>query len=210
MSFALQITEPIQTSITIVGKKHGIKKHEKVSDSGKKADCYHTVEPIRDPEKLAALRRYFHDKYDKTNNISMKQKHLRNHLIFIIGTNTALRISDILRLSWKDLLKKNKMFIKEHKTKKWNSKIITDDMKTAITEYYTFCADNGYETADNYYPFIYKFKSSITDYKTDCLRAEKAYIKVLKDAAKNVGINLEENRNSLFKKDVVLPLYKSA
>ncbi|EPC8421475.1 MULTISPECIES: site-specific integrase [Bacillus cereus group] len=44
------------------------------------------VQPIRDPEQIQQLKDYF------------KEKSLRNYILFIMGINTGLRISDILKL----------------------------------------------------------------------------------------------------------------
>ncbi|MBU0452475.1 site-specific integrase, partial [Bacillus thuringiensis] len=44
------------------------------------------VQPIRDPEEIQQLKEYF------------KEKSLRNYILFIMGINTGLRISDILKL----------------------------------------------------------------------------------------------------------------
>ncbi len=49
-----------------------------------------TAQPIRNNEDLKHLKTYY---YRKIPNI-------RNYLLVIIGLNTALRISDILRLKW--------------------------------------------------------------------------------------------------------------
>ncbi len=44
------------------------------------------VQPILDPEQIQQLKDYF------------KEKSLRNYILFIMGINTGLRISDILKL----------------------------------------------------------------------------------------------------------------
>lgn len=160
----------------------------KVEGSGKKKGGHNTVHPIRNPEHLLLFRCFFHDKYEKTQNIEMKKKHLRNHLIFMVGTNTLLRISDILRLTWNDLLS-DKFYIKEKKTRKWNYKFINEELKSHVCEYYNFCKQNSMDTNGNYAPFIskYKWEISPTD-DADCLSAAKAYNKVLKEAAQKIGI----------------------
>lgn len=68
----------------------------------------------------------------------MKHKHLRNHTIFIVGTLTGLRISDLLRLTWKDVLTENKIEIIEHKTDKFKSIYVTKNLKNAIQKYKNF------------------------------------------------------------------------
>lgn len=51
------------------------------------------AQPIRDLDELEHLKNYY-------LNI---QPNLRNHVLIITGINTALRISDILKLKWKDV-----------------------------------------------------------------------------------------------------------
>ncbi len=163
-------------------------RREKVEGSGKKKGGHNGVHPIRNPEHLRLLRRYFHDKYERTTNINMKKKHLRNHLIFMVGINTLLRISDILRLTWNDLLSE-KFYIKEKKTDKWNYKFVNDDLKTHVDEYFKFCEKYGFNTDGDYAPFVGKYKSEISlGNDSVCISAAKTYIKVLKEAARKIGI----------------------
>ncbi len=63
------------------------------------------VQPIRDPEKIAAMKRY------------LLQRSKRNYILFIIGINTGLRISDILQLKKEDLLQTH-LKLREKKTRK--------------------------------------------------------------------------------------------
>lgn len=51
-----------------------------------------TSRPIKDKKAL-----------EKFKNFYLKQEDYRNHALIIIGLNTALRISDILNLKWKDV-----------------------------------------------------------------------------------------------------------
>ena len=54
------------------------------------------VEPIRDKKKLNDMKIY------------LKGKSLRDYTLFVVGINVALRISDLLALTWADLLSDNK------------------------------------------------------------------------------------------------------
>ena len=51
-----------------------------------------TTKPIKDKTDLETIKNYYLDK-----------KEYRNYTLIIIGLNTALRISDILSLTWKDV-----------------------------------------------------------------------------------------------------------
>ena len=72
-----------------------------------------TTKPIKDKTDLERIKNYYLDK-----------KEYRNYTLIIIGLNTALRISDILSLTWKDVYhyKKNKfhnhIYLTEKKTGK--------------------------------------------------------------------------------------------
>jgi len=63
------------------------------------------VEPIRDKKDIQAISKYY-----------LKQGQFRNHLLIIIGLHTALRISDILRLTWHDVYDFNSNTYKKHIT----------------------------------------------------------------------------------------------
>ena len=69
----------------------------------------HCVDPIRDPKKINAMKNY------------LKGKNKRDHALFAVGINVALRISDLLSLTWGDVLE-GKRFkpiqLKEGKTLK--------------------------------------------------------------------------------------------
>ena len=52
-----------------------------------------TAEPIRDKKNLLEIKEY----YKEVKPVP------RNYLLITLGLNTALRISDILELTWKDV-----------------------------------------------------------------------------------------------------------
>ncbi|TKH22847.1 site-specific integrase [Bacillus wiedmannii] len=49
------------------------------------------VQPIRDPEQIQQIKEY------------LKEKNARNYILFVMGINTGLRISDILKLKVGDV-----------------------------------------------------------------------------------------------------------
>jgi integrase len=51
-----------------------------------------TTQPIRKPEEIEQLKEYF-----------LRKGEVRNYALITMGINTALRISDLLELKWKDV-----------------------------------------------------------------------------------------------------------
>ena len=81
------------------------------------------VEPIKDREQLKAVEEY------------LASKSKRNQLIFVFGTNTGLRISDILGLDISDVKNKTYVEIREIKTGKYKRFPLNNKLKTLIREY---------------------------------------------------------------------------
>ena len=69
-----------------------------------------SVDPIRDEQKIQTMKSY------------LKGKNLRDHALFVVGINIALRITYLLALTWADVVDENGKFkeirILEGKTKK--------------------------------------------------------------------------------------------
>ena len=87
------------------------------------------VEPIRDRKKIAQIK-----------NLLRGQQRYRDLLLFIIGINTALRISDLLQLRLSQFLDetgkiKSKFWIKERKRGERHEIAINQSMKEALIEY---------------------------------------------------------------------------
>lgn len=92
-----------------------------------------TTEPIRNPQDVYRFLNYF-----------KAQGHYRNYLLATLGVHTALRISDILNLSWNDVYDFKKKTIRksitltEKKSKKSKiialNKIITSAIQLYLSE----------------------------------------------------------------------------
>jgi len=86
-----------------------------------------TVGPIRDKKQIEILKIY------------LKSKCLRDYLLFVMGINSNLRISDLLSLKVDDVWtgKKCKEYIslKEKKTSKFKKVMINESIVKAIKEY---------------------------------------------------------------------------
>lgn len=72
-----------------------------------------TTQPIRNKKHIRLIAAYFINKNE-----------YRNHLLFLMGIHTALRISDMLRLTWDDVYDfdnkrvRYEVFVTERKTRK--------------------------------------------------------------------------------------------
>jgi len=87
------------------------------------------VEPIRDRKKIAQIK-----------NLLRGQKRLRDLLLFVVGINTALRISDLLKLRIGHFLDENGLYkrrfwIKEQKRGKRHEVVINNSIHEALDEY---------------------------------------------------------------------------
>ena len=89
------------------------------------------VQPIRDPEQIQQLKGYF------------KEKSLRNYILFIMGINTGLRISDILKLKVGDL-KGSHISMREMKTGKQKRIQITAALRRELKWYIEDMEDYEY------------------------------------------------------------------
>lgn len=90
-----------------------------------------TVEPIRNPKKIMAIK-----------NLLKVKNNPRDYLLFTLGVNFALRISDLLSLKVNDVLDKNgevvnHIFIREKKTKKEKKIRINKVSKEALNFYFS-------------------------------------------------------------------------
>lgn len=81
------------------------------------------MEPIRDREKIELVKTI------------LKKNSFRDYFLFMIGINTGLRISDILKLKVKDVKDKTHIVMKEIKTGKNKRFKINDTLRDLIEEY---------------------------------------------------------------------------
>jgi len=81
------------------------------------------VDPIRKTECIDAVKRI------------LKENGTRNLLLFLLGINTGLRVSDLLNLRVRDVKDKDSVQIREKKTRKVKKFPIPEDVKAFIDEY---------------------------------------------------------------------------
>ncbi len=139
------------------------------------------VEPIRDFNKIQDMKVY------------LKGKSLRDHCLFVVGINVALRISDLLSLTWADVLKENKQNFKqikliEAKTKKKREIELNKPSQKVLSE--LLASNSSYSLND------YIFKSREGD---NCPITRQQALNILKEAAKAVGIKENVGTHTLRK-----------
>ena len=81
------------------------------------------VEPIRDKSLIDMVKRI------------LKRQGSRNHLLFVMGINIGLRISDTLKLRVKDVRNKDYIELYEQKTKKFKRFPIVDAYKADLDDF---------------------------------------------------------------------------
>lgn len=89
-----------------------------------------TTEPIRDTEELIQFREYYHTQHPQS----------RNYALIMLGLHSALRISDLLNLKWRDVYDFEKKCFREHlclverKTQKRTSIALCKDAEDALNQ----------------------------------------------------------------------------
>lgn len=136
------------------------------------------VEPIRDIKMIKNMRSV------------LKGQSIRNELLFILGINVGLRISDILKLKISDLVKPNRKTIKEY--------VIITEEKTGKTKKF-YLGDIVAKVIESYlkeYPKLdldsYVFRSRRGD--NSAITRQQAY-RILNNAAEAVGL-IERDRST--------------
>ncbi|MFW5788016.1 MAG: site-specific integrase [Halanaerobiales bacterium] len=120
------------------------------------------VEPIRDREKIEEMKN------------ELLKSGFRNYLLFILGINTGLRISDLLSLKVRDVKERSHILIKEKKTEKNKRFLINSQLKQEIKRYIKGM------TADDY---LFKSQKGINQ----PISRVQAY-RILKKAGNELGL----------------------
>ena len=88
-----------------------------------------TTQPIRDRKQLQKFKTFYKD----------RPLGVRNYTLIVMGLNTALRISDILHLTYEDVYQGRKVrshiVVKEQKTGKENRICLNQDLRLALSAY---------------------------------------------------------------------------
>ena len=106
-----------------------------------------TTEPIRDRESLKKFRDYY-----KT-----QRPNPRNYALVVLGLNTALRISDILNLTYDMVYHKGEVrthiVVKERKTGKSNHILLNQEIRKALKSYHSYLISSSAHRVSNIYLF---------------------------------------------------------
>lgn len=121
------------------------------------------VQPIRDKNKIEEMKS------------ELLKKGLRNYMIFVLGINTGLRISDLLDLKVQDVKNKSHIIMTEQKTGKSKRFMINGQLRQDIDKYINNMDDNEY-----------LFKSQKGN--NEPISRVQAY-RILSDAAVKIGLD---------------------
>ena len=142
------------------------------------------TQPIKDEETLKMFRNYYRD----------IEPNPRNYALIVFGLNSALRISDILGLCWKDVYSDEKHTYHEHiivweqKTGKENILIINQHAKEAL-EYYRLTLSH-YQKHD----FIFRGQK-----RTEVPLSRSQAFRIIKKVAEYCGLEQNVSCHSLRK-----------
>lgn len=142
------------------------------------------VEPIRDIKMIKNLRSI------------LKSQSTRNELLFILGINVGIRISDILKLRVMDLFKPNKaprdyVVITEEKTAKTKKFYLGDIVKKVLE---TLVRENPYiQTSD----YIFKSRKG----ENSPITRQQAY-RILNSAAERLGLVERDDKGTLISGEI--------
>lgn len=81
------------------------------------------VEPIRNKKQIERMKRY------------LKRQNIRDYLLFVLGINCGLRISDLLNLRVEDVYQQERISVREKKTGKYRNLPLSNACKKAVDEY---------------------------------------------------------------------------
>ena len=136
------------------------------------------VQPIRDIKQIETIKKL------------LKQQSLRDYCLFVLGINSGLRISDLLKLRISDVSEKGKVKdrirLREKKTNKFKDFPLSNSTKSALKEYLKTREYNENE------PLFISRKNK------GFLMRQRAYW-ILNEAARSIGIKEKIGTHTLRK-----------
>ena len=125
------------------------------------------VEPIRSQKQIDNMKRY------------LREQSQRDYVLFTLGINSGLRISDLLKLTVEDVKGKDRISIREQKTGKTKDFPLGSKSVKAIADY---LKDSGLTTG-----VLFPSRKSDGSKGTGSISRQQAY-KIINDAAGAVGV----------------------
>lgn len=136
------------------------------------------VQPIRNLKQIDTIKKL------------LKQKSLRDFCLFVLGINSGLRISDLLKLKISDVIENNKLKdrirLREKKTNKFKDFPLSENAKSALKDY----LKERKHTDDE--PLFKSRKNN------GFLLRQQAY-RIINDVAKSIGIKEKIGTHTLRK-----------
>ena len=136
------------------------------------------VRPIRDLKQIEAIKKL------------LKLRNMRDYCLFVLGINSGLRISDLLKLKISDISErgkiKDRIRLREKKTNKFKDFPLSNSTKASLKEYLKTREYNENE------PLFISRKNK------GFLLRQQAY-KIINDVAKSVGIKEKIGTHTLRK-----------
>lgn len=120
------------------------------------------VQPIRDLEKIQEVATI------------LKKRSFRDYFLFVMGTQTGLRISDLLKLRVRDVKNRTHVSIIEKKTKKPKRFLLSPSVRIIINDYIEEMKDEAY---------LFQSRKG----SNQPILRQRAYA-ILNDAAKKAGL----------------------
>ncbi|TXK82525.1 tyrosine-type recombinase/integrase [Paenibacillus sp. N3.4] len=120
------------------------------------------VQPIREQEKIEAIQAV------------LKEQSIRDWLLFTIGINSGLHLSDLLSLKVKDVMDRNIVHVREEKTGKLKTFQLSAQLKVFIEDYIRYMDEDNF-----------LFPSQRTGNPIKRIRVYR----ILSEAAKQVGLS---------------------
>ena len=95
----------------------------KCSTMSVRGDYMNTVQPIRDKDKIEQMK------------VELMKLDYKYYILFVLGINTGLRISDLLELKVQDIENKTHIRIWEQKTGKEKKFFINENLRNVLTPF---------------------------------------------------------------------------
>lgn len=143
------------------------------------------AEPIRNSEKLQDFKNYYLS--EKTN--------IRNYTLCVMGLNTALRISDLLRLKWKHVYDFScgvffsHVCLNEQKTGKPTQIVLNRSITEALQDYSAILGEGFFDES-----FLFPSRKG-----ENCPLSRSQAFRIIKEAAQANGMSRQISCHSLRK-----------